>query len=233
MDAEIRPHRDHRPFFSDLSAYVLTFRDEEGKKRIATEGTASGCAIFCYLSPVDALIEVLRFSQTGQGVEIMPAELVQQDAFRDADGRGLIADVHLGWPVIDGRLLTRPGGALCGYTRLMHHWAHEPLRFEFDEVLLAEMTRLHEWAGLYAWRETLDHVHAWDPRRLGRVVAHALASIELTKGDGAQCRQIAHSSIRKQASGISCRVPTRRYNWLRIDRPKEIHHGCSPRYPRR
>lgn len=191
MDTASHPYSEQRRFFSELPAYVLTFRDNAVDKRIATERTAGGRAILCYLSPVDALIEVLRFSQIGQWFEVMHSEQVRHDAFLNADGHGLIADVHLGWPVIDGRLLTRPGGVLGGYTRLMHHWVHEPLRFEFDERVLAEVARLHEWAGLYAWRETLDCVRAWHPGRLARVVARALNSIGTEKRDAAQCQQLA------------------------------------------
>jgi hypothetical protein len=188
---ETHQNRESRPFFSELPAFVLTFQDKDGGTRIATEKAVCGPAILCYLSLVDALIEVLQFSRIGQHFKVMPAQLVPSEAFRDSDGRGLIADVHLGWPVVDGQILLRPGGALGGCTRMMHHWAREPLSFEFDEIVLAEVTRLHEWAGLFAWRETLDHVRGWEPDRLGRVVAHALTSIELTRGDVTQCRQVA------------------------------------------
>lgn len=191
MDTDLRPEHEHRPFFADLPAYVLTFADAKGDRRIVTEKTACGRAILCSLSPVDALIEVLRFSKIGQRFDVMPAQMVPQDAFRDADGHGLIAEVHLGWPVVGGRLLLRPGGALGGYSRMMHHWAHEPLQFEFDALALAEVTRLHERAGLYAWREALDHVRGWNPRRLVCVVAHALASIELSRHSEGQAGQVA------------------------------------------
>jgi hypothetical protein len=191
MDTASHPYSEHRRFFSELPAQVPTFQDNAGDKRIATERTAGGRAILCYRSPVDALIEVLRFIQMGQRFQIMPAEQVRQDAFLDADGHGLIADVHLGWPVIDGRLQTRPGGALGGYTRLMHHRVHEPPSFEFDERVLAEAARLHERAGLYAWRETLDYVHTWHPARLARVAARAWNSIGTERRDAPQCRQVA------------------------------------------
>ncbi|WEY41015.1 hypothetical protein [Paraburkholderia sp. SUR17] len=191
MDTASHPYSEQRRFFSELLAYVPTFQDNAGDKRIATERTAGGRAILCYRSPVDALTEVLRFIQMGQRFEIMPAEQVRQDAFLDADGHGLITDVHLAWLVIDGRLQTRPGGALGGYTRLMHHRVHVPPSFEFDERVLTEVARLHEWAGLYAWRETLDYVHTWHPARLVRVAARALKSIRTEKRDAPQCRQVA------------------------------------------
>jgi hypothetical protein len=191
MSTETHLYREPRPFFSELPAYVLTFQDEHGTPRIATETTGATPAIVCYLSPVDALIELLHFSQLGQQYQIIPAQLLSPSVFRDGDGRGLIAHVHLGWPVLHGRLLQRPDDTLARGGSLMHHWACAPLRFEFDETVLGEADRLREWAGLFAWRETLDQVLEWESGRLGRVVAHALASIELTKGDVSQCRQVA------------------------------------------
>jgi hypothetical protein len=185
------PHRKDDWFFSELPAYALTFQDEHGTARIATETTAATPAIVCYLSPVDALIELLHFSQLGRQYQIMPAQMLSPNVFRDGDGRGLIAHVHLGWPVLHGRLLQRPDDTLARCDWLMHHWACEPLRFEFDETVLGEADRLRDWAGLFAWRETLDRVLEWESGRLGRVVAQALASIELTKGDVSQCRQVA------------------------------------------
>ncbi|RDK03185.1 hypothetical protein [Paraburkholderia lacunae] len=189
------PERDGftlSPFFAELPAYVMTFHDEEGDLRVVTEKVELGRAMTCYLSPVDALIEVLQLNQMlGTQYGVMPAQLVPAERWRDADGRGLIANVHLGWPVQNGRLLLRPAGALGGYGRMMHHWAREPLRFEFDETVLAEVTRLHEWAGLFAWRETLEEVRAWKPERVARVVARALASIGVARGDVTQCRQVA------------------------------------------
>lgn len=192
--SDVHPNRDGwspSPFFAELPAYVLTFYDKEGDMRIVTEKVGLGRAITCYLSPVDALIEVLQLSQIGKQYKVMPAQLVPADLWRDADGKGFIANVHLGWPVLDGRLLLRPGGALAGYGRMMHHWAREPLRFEFDEVVLADVTRLHEWAGLFAWRETLDHVCAWKPGTVGRVVARALTSISMAGDDATKCGHVA------------------------------------------
>lgn len=193
--SDIHPNRDGwslSPFFAELPAYVLTFQDEEGDTRAVTEKVELGRAITCYLSAVDALIEVAQLNQVGgRQYAVMPAQVVSADAWRDADGQGLIANVHLGWPVMNGQLLLRPAGALGGYGRMMHHLVREPLRFEFDEMVLAEVTRLHEWAGLFAWRETLEVVRAWKPARVGRVVAHALASIGTARGNVTQCAQVA------------------------------------------
>jgi hypothetical protein len=76
----------------------------------------------------------------------------------------------------------------CGYPAVH---SGEPLRFEFDEVVLAEVSHLHEWAGLFAWRETLVGVRTWKSDRLACVVAHALATIEMARGGVAQCAQVA------------------------------------------
>jgi hypothetical protein len=189
---EAPPYRAHRPFFSDLPAYVLTTEDESGRPSVSTDTTSDGCAILCYLSPVDALIDTLRFKQIGQMCDVTPAYLVPPAAFRDIDGQGLIAHVHLGWPVAYGKLLLRPSGTLARYAKTMHHSVREPLRFEFDETVLAEMTRLHELAGLFAWRDTLDQMRRdWQPTQLIRAAARALSSIELEENEASRAGQIA------------------------------------------
>jgi hypothetical protein len=55
MFPEAQPHRKDGRFFSELPAYALTFQDEHGTARIATETTGATSAIVCYLSPVDAV----------------------------------------------------------------------------------------------------------------------------------------------------------------------------------
>jgi len=191
MDADTRPYSLNRPFFSDLPAFVLTYQDKNGAACVATEKSKSGRTIVCFASLVDALIEVARFSQLGQQFHIHPAQLVQPSAFEDADGLGLIANVHLGWPVLDNKLMLRPRGALARCSREMHHHLQNPSTFEFDPIVLGEIARLHEQAGLFAWRETLDCVRDWEIDDLARVVVQALTSIEFIHGDPSQCHQVA------------------------------------------
>jgi transposase len=55
MFPEAQPHRKDGRLFSELPAYALTFQDEHGTARIATETTGATSAIVCCLSPVDAV----------------------------------------------------------------------------------------------------------------------------------------------------------------------------------
>ncbi|KWW33344.1 hypothetical protein ACUXAV_006558 [Cupriavidus metallidurans] len=194
-----------RPFFSELPAYVLTYLDEAGDRCIASESATDGRAVLCFLSPVDALIEVVQLGRIGRQFQVLPAPLVPPDAFLDRDGRGLMIDLHLGWPVANGKLLLRPGGAMARYSREMHHWSRAPLRVEFDETVLAEVARLHERAGPFAWREALDHVRNWKPDRLCRAATRALASIEMARADLFACRNVAMSDPEmEQWHVVSC-----------------------------
>ncbi len=117
-------------FFSVIPAHVLIFRSEDGDWRLGSEWTKLGSAIICFLSPFDAMIEAAHFTRLGTPHHVMPVSQVDPSLFRDSDGLGLIADIHLAWPVKTGRILLRPRGGFGRYGRPMHHWAQEPPMFE-------------------------------------------------------------------------------------------------------
>ncbi len=169
----------------------LTYQDGHDETCIVTEESEGGRAILCFLSQVDALIEFLQGYAIGEQYQIIPAQEVQPSAFRDADGRVLIAKIHVGWPAIDGRLLLRPDGSFARYSQVIHHRLQGPPTFEVDPGTLAEITRLHEAAGIFAWRETLDRARECDPGHLGHVAAHAMSTVEFAHGNPSQSQQIA------------------------------------------
>ncbi|QIN63451.1 hypothetical protein SBC1_34900 [Caballeronia sp. SBC1] len=73
----------------------------------------------------------------------------------------------------------------------MHHWAAYPPRFEVDAVMLAEYSQYRELAGLYAWQETAANILSWSERRIDLLAERALGSIELTRGEPKDYKQIA------------------------------------------
>jgi hypothetical protein len=91
-------HPDAVPFFVSPPAWVLVNEAATGELRVATESDDEGRAILCFLSPLDALIEAARFAQLGQAYHVMLAACLDGSLFRDADGRGLVACIHAGWP---------------------------------------------------------------------------------------------------------------------------------------
>ena len=134
-------HLDAVPFFVSPPAWVLVNEVATGEPRVATESDDEGRAVLCFLSPLDALIEAARFSQLGEVYHVMPAAQLGGGLFQDADGRGLVACVHLGGPTRGGRILTRPGGAFGRYARTVHIWADDPPWFEVDPATLAAARR--------------------------------------------------------------------------------------------
>ncbi|WP_432260517.1 hypothetical protein [Cupriavidus sp. TMH.W2] len=178
-------------FFQNIPAYVLIFEDDDGDACAVSSTTEHGRAITCFLSPFDAMLEAGMRGALGQACQVAPASLLDGNLFRDADGAGFIANIHLGWPACDGCLLQTPRGAVGRYSREMHHWAREALGFEADAVTLAEFAKLREAAGLFAWQETNREILMWDATRLTTALERAAEAIAFTPGDIADCNQIA------------------------------------------
>ncbi|RAR64044.1 hypothetical protein C7401_105313 [Paraburkholderia unamae] len=170
-------HPDAVPFFISPPAWVLVHEDANGKLRVATESYDEGRAVLCFLSPLDAMIEAARFAHLGQTYRVTPAARLDGGHFRDADGRGLVACIHAGWPTQDGRILLRPGGALGRHGTTLHIWANDPPWFEVDPETLAMLDGLHEQAGLFAWRETHHAIGGWDAVRLSEAASLALRTM--------------------------------------------------------
>ena len=109
--SEIQHRRDELPFFMSSEAYALVLASNSGQFSIATEKADHRRAILCFMSCIDALIETAQFARPGDICRVMLASQIDRDLFRDSDGHGVIAGVHLGWPAHDRRILLRPGGA--------------------------------------------------------------------------------------------------------------------------
>jgi hypothetical protein len=178
-------HPDTVPFFVSPPAWVLVNEAATGELRVATESDDERRAILCFLSPLNALVEAARFSQLGRAYHVMPAAQLDGELFQDADGRGLLACVHLGWPTQDGRILLRSGGAFGRYARTVHVWANDPAWFEVDPATLAALDDLHERAGLFAWRETYHAIRKWDWARLYETAGLAIHTAPVTTVDDA------------------------------------------------
>ncbi|AQV94902.1 hypothetical protein BJN34_13530 [Cupriavidus necator] len=191
MFPEIQGNCDKHSFFRLLPAYVLVFEDRDGDPCAVSSTTEQDRAITCFLSPFDAVIEAGLRTALGQRCQLFHASLLDGNLFRDADGAGFIADIHLGWPARDGCLLQAARGAVGRYAREMHHWAGEPEGFEVDAVTFAEFSKLHERAGLFAWQETNAEVLHWTDARLRGAEKRAVETIAFAQGGIADCNQIA------------------------------------------
>jgi hypothetical protein len=180
-----------QPFFSVVPAYVLLFKAEDGNWCIDAARTELGRAVTCFLSPFDAMIEAAHFVRRGYSHQVMAASEIEESLFRDADGRGLISDIHLGWSALDSRILARPDGAFGRGCRLMHHWAVDPAEFEVDGITLTEYSRFRELAGLYAWQEPATDILGSTDARRQMLAECAIESIERMRAEPKDCRQLA------------------------------------------
>ncbi|WP_157766743.1 hypothetical protein, partial [Caballeronia sordidicola] len=184
-------HIFSRPYFNALRAYVLLFKDRQGDWCIDALRSEQGRAITCFLSPFDAMIEAAQLARSGQSCRVMPASDVEKNLFCDADERGLLADIVMGWTACNKQIITRPGGAFGRSATVMHHWAVYPSQFEVDEFILAEYVGYRERAGLFAWQETAAGFLRWPDERRYELAERALASTELTHGTAQDCDEIA------------------------------------------
>ncbi|MEW9580634.1 hypothetical protein [Paraburkholderia sp. DGU8] len=107
--SEIERRRDELPFFMSPEAYAPVLESNSGQFSIATEIADHRRAMLCFLSCIDALIETEQFARLGHTWHVKLASQIDQDLFRNSDGHGVIADVHLGWPASDRRIV--PGRA--------------------------------------------------------------------------------------------------------------------------
>ncbi|RDS79052.1 hypothetical protein DWU98_19425 [Dyella monticola] len=173
-------------FLAEPDVLVLCARKKKGVYRPIQEWQGG---VLCHLSLIDAIIEQAHLRRLGRPYHVMSAGLVQRDAFLDAEGVGYIAHVHLGWPARDGKLLTRPNGALASYQRTLHvrrARAPAPHTFQIDEDSVSEVNRIRERAGIFAWEETMALMVEWGPQRIARIGNSALRSLELERGDASQ-----------------------------------------------
>jgi hypothetical protein len=186
-----------RPFFSQIPAFVLTRPAPAGKLDVVGHETERGPAVDCYLSPVHALIEATYRMLVGESCDITPAGLVGREAFRTADGLGLVANVHLAWPARDRRIMVMPDMRLTTVSQLMCHRSTTgtPLNaFEVDEIILGRVNQLYERAGLFAWCETHRDAFTAERGRLTRTVMRAVGTMQttqITAEDLSQCQEVA------------------------------------------
>ncbi|TDY38704.1 hypothetical protein BX592_1314 [Paraburkholderia rhizosphaerae] len=195
MNPTRTPHSNpHAPYFSLIPTYVLARPGENGAYQVAGDGDENAASVGCYISPIHALIEAEYNALLGRRYDVAHAGSIDPQVFRTADGKGLTANLRLGWPVLDGRILLRENGGLAACSRRMVHRtdaSSPPPCFEIDQEALDQLDEIHERAGLFAWREAHRDVTKWSSRRVNEVVTRAVASMTVTVGDISLSEEIA------------------------------------------
>jgi hypothetical protein len=189
MRTQTEDSRNQCPPFSKFETFVLVRHDEDGKQTLSADKTDFGMAVGCYLSPMHAAIDALVGSRAG--IEVRSAHALSHQMFRNPDGTALLADIRLGWPVVDGKLALRPDNSLGTYSRALCAEPPTLSMLEVSDSILAEADSLYEQAGLFAWRETCLDLRRWNRKRFARVAFDAVKSIRACQSRGSRVRQIA------------------------------------------
>jgi hypothetical protein len=190
MRTQAEGHRHQRPPFSNFETFVVVRHHEDGRQTISADKTDFGLAAACYLSPMHAAIDGLVGSRSE--MEVRSATSIKHQMFRNAEGKALVADIRLGWPVVDGKIALRPDDSLGTYSRALYVESPGLSMLEVNESVLAEADWLHEQAGLFAWRDTCKGLRNWDRTRFARVAFDAVRSMRTGKSsDCSRVRQIA------------------------------------------
>jgi hypothetical protein len=162
-----------------LQTYIIVSLGESGANRLRVDNLPGGGRVIrCFVSPLDALIEATCLTKSGQRFSVIDASSISRDAIQDDRGNRLHACIHHGWIGRGGVIPLRPGSEPAAYGELIKQRPRGRLiRFELDSDALATLDRVHEQAGLFAWRETVRDVARWDPDRLRDTARFALETM--------------------------------------------------------
>lgn len=184
-----------RPYFSDFPLLVLARPLDNGRFDVSGDVTRDGETLGCYVNSVTALVDATQMARAGRpGFGCGDAGTFDRHLFRSRDGKSLVADIRVGWPVRRRKIILRPGLGFASVTKRLRQCLQDggmPLSFEVNEKTFAWLDAIHERAGLYAWRETARAVHSWTADRVAEVACRALESIEVTVCDATLCDEVA------------------------------------------
>lgn len=199
-DRGLMPPQGLLPYFSETSAYVLSFEVEPRVFDFARieMGGWGGQLMQVFMSPIDALIAGAFRTKPGLRYNVAWAGAVGCKRFLAADGSA-VAALHVSWLAHAGQLLLRPDGIPCSCSRVIRSAASggdEPEKFEVDARSHAELDGVYEKAGLYAWRDTAVRCTEWiwsEPGRRDTLVEKAVraASARARAGVGQERYELA------------------------------------------
>ena len=130
-----------------------------------------------YLSLLNAMIEAMYWVVAQRKrYEVQQAGLVPPNVFVNSDRTALVAELRLGWPALDGKIVLESDGNTAAYAALMIHSTSFglPAFFELDPETLGLIDQLHERAGMFAWRDTYCDMLGWDDAHMEWAVARAI-----------------------------------------------------------
>lgn len=167
MSTAAHPFDDMRTLDCDPPVFVLTSSTPMDVSSVLADRSRFGPAVRCFLSPFDALLDMVflqrKDSDTVEAVlqsSRLPAGIFYSGRFRQRP-----LTVHVAWLAHENRLVAHYGGHLIRAARdQAARWRLSP-RYRpvmaIETETWAVIDRLHERAGLFAWRDTLQIARRW------------------------------------------------------------------------
>jgi len=175
------------------ATFIICSRSELGTYSMWVENMPRGAHVIrCFLSPLDALIEMAILSKSGEPWAVMPVSAIDRNKILDATQRRLVACVHQGWVARGGQIRLRPNRLPVAEGQLLKQARRGSLlRFGLDASTLEVLDHAYQRAGLFAWRETVEHVARWDSERLIDAAQHALRTMPVGTDTETGAQQLA------------------------------------------
>ncbi|HEM7901571.1 TPA: hypothetical protein U2L33_005698 [Burkholderia cenocepacia] len=169
--------------------FALTTPTREDTASVVADATRWGPAVRCFLSPFDALLDSLFLRRLDPNAieAVVRSNRLPPEIFYSSWLRQRPLVLHVAWLAHGQRLVTADDGRLIRIAREQSaQWRVRhgiPETMSIESGTWAVLDRLHEQAGLFAWRDTLEISRRWldtpatAEAALHRAVA-ALGSIE-------------------------------------------------------
>ncbi|WP_423383545.1 hypothetical protein [Burkholderia sp. LMG 32019] len=147
--------------------FVLTTPTCEKVTSILAGSSRFGPAVRCFLSPFDALLEMLFLQRRDPDAvdAVLRSSQLPSEIFYSSWVRQRPLTLHVAWLAHENRLVAYDDGRLIRAARdQAGQWRRRrrtPDAMAIDAGTLALLDRLHERAGLFAWRDTLQIVRRW------------------------------------------------------------------------
>jgi hypothetical protein len=153
-----------------------------------------GHAPAMYLSPFDAWLDATLASRSGMRYTVCVArEYDPRESILTHGGR-LLVSLHCAWAACDGKLLS----GHVSLTGLRHvqvlevsHDRMSAIDLVVDRTVLETIERLHEHAGLFAFRDTYRMVSAWSTAERQQALSVALRKLPSSALPGSTINEAA------------------------------------------
>lgn len=136
------------PYFSDFPLLVLARPGDGGGFDVSGDMTSDGETPGCYVNSVSAMVDATQMGRAGFGCG--DAGTFDRHLFRSRDGKNLVADIRIGWPVYRRKIILRPGLGFASVTKRLRQRLPDqgmPLPFEMTEDAFRWLDAVDERTG--------------------------------------------------------------------------------------